>query len=417
MNSNLKNKFFRRLVPWMAVVIVVALGVIRCRRPSAAGRIQTHVITRGEFTVWSMFEGSVQAERRAPMYSKISQPSAVLFLAPEGSLVETGDLVAELDRSSLDQTLAGLERDYTLAKSELQTLLRADIPGELTSAENELATLRYDEQKQRRIVENTGRLRAEGLVSASEEESQQMLLTNLTMKVAFQESRLASMRDVTHPAREAKIRAQIEATERQLHVVREQVEGARMTAPISGMVVHLPVHIDGEFRNVREGDTLFRSQKITQIADMSSLLVHCQVPESSVSLVTPGNPALISPIAFPGLQLGGRVESVGSVAVSVAGKPAWQKFFNVVIRLDETDERLRSSMTVTVQILSQAEAQALLVPRAMVGWERGQPWCIVRASGRAGRRTLELGPGNETHFVVRTGLDEGDVVQTPDPTP
>lgn len=122
-------------------------------------------------------------------------------------------------------------------------------------------------------------------------------------------------------------------------------------------------------------------------------------------------------MAFPGLRLAGRVESVGSVAVSVAGKPAWQKFFNVTIRLDETDERLRSSMTVSVQILSRAEENALLIPRRMVGWDRGQPWCLVREFGRARRRSLELGPGNETHFVVRAGLTEGDTVQTPVATP
>ena len=416
MNLSLAAKSIR--IKWIAAAaLLIAVATAFIARQPADPEEQTHRVTREDFLLWSVFEGTIQAERMSPVYSQISQPSAILFLAPEGSMVGAGDVVAELDRSSLDQSLATLERDHALAETELDTLLRATIPSEQAAAANELDTLRYDEQKQRRIVANTEQLHASGLVSDSELEGHRILLGNLERKIAFQENRLTNLKEIIHPAAEAKARAQREAARRQLDAVKEQFESARITAPFAGMVVYLPLHIDGEYRNVREGDTVFRNQKIMQIADMESLVVHCQVPESGLALVQTGKIAVITPGAFPRVKLRGEVESVGSVAVSVSGKPSWQKFFNVMIRLHDIDDRLRSSMSATVQILSHEEPHALVVPRAFVGWEQGEPWCMKKINGTIQPHPVTLGPGNERAFVVVQGLEEDERIYHPGRAP
>lgn len=416
---NLNHLFKNRRARLAAAGVAVALAAVwlSAGPDEAVVDQKPHTIQREDFEAWSVFDGTIEAERRAPIYSKIGQSCAILFLAPEGSQVKEGDLVAEFDRSSLDQNLMTLQRDKALAEAELETLVKADMPSELDKVANDLDKLRYDRQKQRRIVENAEKLLADGLVSDSELESQQMLLTNLDRQVSVEETRLQSMKDVVHPMREAKARAQLEAAARQLALVSEQAESARLTAPFSGMVVYLPVYVDGEYRNAREGDTIYRNQKIMQIADMATLLVQCQVPEASVSKVGPGSRAVVKPSAFPDLKINGVVDSVGSVAVSISGRPAWQKFFNVTLRLLETDPRLRSSMSVSTQILSHEEKNALVVPRGYVSWQEGAPRCYVREAGRLKPREIELGPASDTEFMVRAGLAEGDVVHFPPAAP
>lgn len=420
MKSNLSIKIVRRVL--IPCGLLATLGLLPGLGgppdvQAAAADDARHTIDRGEFSLWTSCEGSLQAERRASLYSRISQPTAILQLAPEGSYVEAGDLVASLDRSSLDQSLVNLERDHALATAELETLLKAEIPFERVTAANDLDALRYDRQKQGRVVENTLALHGDGLVSDQELEGQQMLLANLDRQVAFAENRQETLRTIVHPAREAKARAQLDATLRQLELLREQAEGARLTAPFAGMVIYLPLHLDGEFRNVREGDTVYRNQKIIQVADMESLLVQCLVPEAGISLVRPGCSAVVTPTAFPDLRLHGTVDTIGSVAMSVSGRPAWQKFFNVVIRLEASDERLRSSMSVYVQVLSRHDPSALVIPRGLVAWDRGQPWCRVIEAGSPRRRDLVLGSGNDTHFLIEGGLAEGDSVVPPDAWP
>lgn len=411
MNSSLACKTSSCIAVSFVLLLSAGCG------PTNQRDADTHRVQRDDFALWSVFDGTIQAERVAPVYSQISQPSAILFLAPEGNIVAAGDVVAELDRSSLDQSLATLERDYSLATTELDTLMRATIPAEQAAAANELDKLRFDERKQQRIVANTEMLQTNGLVSESELEGQRILLGNLQKQVVFQETRLNNLKEIIHPAAETKLRAQAEAAKRQLDAVKEQFDSARITAPFSGMVVYVPQHLDGEFRNAREGDTIFRNQKIMQVADMASLVVECQIPESSVSLVQPGHIAVVTPGAFPQIKLRGVVETVGSVAVSVSGRPSWQKFFNVLIRLHDRDERLRSSMSATVQVLSREEENALTIPRSFVGWTRGEPWCLKEIDGEVKMHPVVLDAGNDLRFLVRDGLAEGDIIHRPVPNP
>lgn len=416
---NLSHPFKRKSVRLAGLGLIAAASIswFWPDRGHQAPQEKPLEVAKQHFEAWSVFDGTIQAERRAPIYSKISQSSAILFLAPEGSQVKEGDLVAEFDRSTLEQSLATLQRDKALAEAELETLVKADMPAELDKVGNDLDKLRYDFQKQHRIVENAKKLLADGLVSDSELESQQMLLSNLERQISVEENRLKNLKDIVHPMRESKARAQLESAAKQLSLLDEQLESARLTAPFGGMVVYLPVYADGEYRNAREGDTIYRNQKIMQIADMATLLVQCQVPEASVSRIKPGNRALVKPAAFPDLELKGMVDAVGSVAVSISGRPAWQKFFNVTLRLLETDPRLRSSMSVSAQILFHEEKDVLVLPRGYVSWDKGAPRCLVRELGGPRARELELGPASDTHFLVRSGLSEGDVVYFPQAAP
>ncbi len=412
MNSN-------RVIKVTALLLAALLLLVLLLRPGRSAPDPSLppplTVVRGGFQLWSPFEALIQAEHQAAVYSRISQPTAILYLAPEGTRVAESDLVAELDRSPLDQTLATLERDHALAQADLDTLTRADIPQEIATLETEWNSLRYEIRRQQRIVDNTRELMDKGLVSESEFEAQTLLLANLEQQRAHTDARRQRLTDTVHPARLAQARARLEAARRQLELLYTQADSARMTAPFDGIVVHLPLHIDGEFRNAREGDTLYRNQKLLQVAGTDAFLAHFLVPEAALARVPTGRIARIIPTAFPGLVLTGIVESAGTVAVSVSGRPAWQKFFQANARIQTTDPRLRSNMSATLKVLSHQEDHVLLVPRGYIGWEGTEPWCRVQEGKRITRRSVEPGPGNDTHWIIRHGLAEGDILHWPAP--
>ena len=106
------------------------------------------------------------------------------------------------------------------------------------------------------------------------------------------------------------------------------------------------------------------------------------------------------------------MEHIGAMAHSLTGRPAWQKFFTITIRLDERDDRLRSGMTVRANVLAYHQSKALLIPRVVVGWQDGQSRVLKAGSGPEAV-AIELGRGNATHFEVRSGLEPGDQVAAP----
>ena len=207
--------------------------------------------------------------------------------------------------------------------------------------------------------------------------------------------------------------ARLASAEQKLEIAQRQLLHATSRSPWPGQVVYEPLHTGGEYRTVRVGDTVHKNQPFMSILDMSDPVARCDIPESELSRIRVGNAVQVAPLAYPGLRLEGVVEHIGSVARSRVGQPHWKRYFEVVVRLDQSDPRLRSDMTVHCHVLSHHNPDALRVPRAAVWWEGDTPYCSVLEGRRARSRPLELGTADPTHFEVLAGLREGDRVKLP----
>lgn len=403
---------------WLIFPVILLAGAglwLRTRHAPHARTPAAEALTvkRGTFERWSVFSGSLESVEREPVFSRISQPAAILHLAPEGALVEEGDVVAVFDASSLRASLLGQERDLALAEAEKRTLVEAEIPLQLSGLETEARELRAALEEERRIALRMEELETEGLVSKREVADHRARAARREEDLASHERQTALTREVIHPARVQQAEAKLESARRQRDLTLQQVREAEIRAGIAGMVVYLPLHIGGERRTAREGDTLYRNQEFMHIADMDRLVVRCLVPESRLADTRPGSPARVVPEAFPDLEMEAQVLSVGSVATTVAGRPAWQKFFTVTLLLFDSDPRLRNGMTARVHIQSHQEPASLLLPRSHVAWDDNQPFALRMRDGGPERVDLELGGGNDTHFHVVSGLREGDRVLRP----
>ena len=132
--------------------------------------------------------------------------------------------------------------------------------------------------------------------------------------------------------------------------------------------------------------------------------------EAELSRVDSGHEVVVAPVAYPDLSLKGVVESVGSMAQSMSGRPDWQRYFEVVVALKESDPRLRPGMTVRTRILAGARDAAVLVPRLAVSWDGNKAFCKVMKGAGEQRRDVELGISNDEFFEVLSGLQPGEKV-------
>ncbi|MDH3469468.1 MAG: hypothetical protein OES26_26885, partial [Gammaproteobacteria bacterium] len=105
-----------------------------------------------------------------------------------------------------------------------------------------------------------------------------------------------------------------------------------------------------------------------------------------------------------------RVQSVSSIAQSLPGRPAWQKFFRVLIGLADGDPRIRPGMSVVAHVVSQVTEGAVLIPRRAVRWDAGQARAQILTGESRQWRDLDLGSANETHYEVLAGAKPGDRV-------
>jgi multidrug efflux pump subunit AcrA (membrane-fusion protein) len=302
-----------------------------------------------------------------------------------------------------------LERDYALAKSDFESLQEATLPLEVKELSLQLLEARSAYDLEAEILDDSVELAGEGLVSDQEVERQRIKVEQARIRLENIETVQKMTGDYLHPARLERSRATLDEAEQQLELARRQLERCRARAPAAGVVVYRPLHIGTEYRAVRVGDSIYKNQVFMVIPDMLDVVVRCHVPESELSRVGVGRNAVVSPVAYPDMQLEGSIESVGSMAQTLPGHAGRQKFFEVVIALDEVDALLRSGMSVQTSVLSYYSEQAVQIPRSAVWWDAERPHCHVQTWGGTRTQALRLGWANHAAYEVLEGLAPGDV--------
>ncbi len=375
--------------------------------------LNLHEVARGNLRVWTTYEGSIQSRTVRGISSQLGGGATVTELAPEGTQVTTGAPLARLDATSLERELLRLERDHALARAEYESLTKAKIPLEKREMEMRLIQARAELQDAEDALSDLHELVAEQLIPANDAVQQEKKNTLLRTAVENLEQQLALTHDFLHPAAIDRARAQLDSAEREWELAKRQLNDSTITAPGDGVVVYQPVAVGSEFRTVRVGDTVFKNQVFISLPDMSNLIVQVDVPEHELTRAQPGRLASIQPLAYPGMNLGGIVESVGSMAQTRPDRPGRQRFFTVVVRLTETRPELKSGMSARVNILSHDEPDALIVPRAAITWENNEAYCRVIRDSVPQRVRVVTGAAGATEIAVLSGLEAGQRIVLP----
>ena len=404
MQSKLPNLFY---APLLTLLLAAGCGA----REETGGTLVA--ATNSTLSVWSTYSGKLEARRVEIILSRFNGSATIVDLAPEGQTVQAGDLLVRFDSSQVERDLLKLERDRALAVSDLERMEMAELPLELRDLEAQLLEAQGDYESEQRYLEDSRSLLAEELVSPQELEQQKLKVEELKAKMEKLSTQLDLTRRYLHPAALSRAKATMASAEQEWRLARTQFSNCTVLAPADGVVVYRPLMIGGEFRTARVGDSIFKNQPFMILPDMSNLVVECQVPEAELSRVQIGAEVAINPLSYPDLRLRGRVESVGSMASAVADRPGWQRFFRVVVGLQDNDPRLRSGMSVMAQLLSYQKEQALLVPRTAVQREGDVTYVTVAQQGRRERRNLTLGWADLRHYEVISGLQPGEHVVVP----
>ncbi|MHB0968156.1 MAG: efflux RND transporter periplasmic adaptor subunit [Thermoanaerobaculia bacterium] len=158
-----------------------------------------------------------------------------------------------------------------------------------------------------------------------------------------------------------------------------------ITSSVSGVVTQKLV-VPQQY--VTQGQTLL------QVADLSTVWVEADVPESDLAVIRIGQCVAISSPTYPGIDFPGSISFIQPV---VAGETRTNK---VRVELPNPALRLKPDMFVSVRIQSNIGTANLVVPASAVV-DRGQRQFVW----------VEAGPGSYTPRQVRVGVRTADKVE------
>lgn len=367
-------------------------------------------VQHGDLLVKSIYQGKIEARNQVTVASKFKGFATVVELTKEGVQVRAGDRLARFDSAELERELLKLEEEFALAQSDRKSLVNAVLPLEIGELKMELQKFSEAVAAEKQYLKDSVELAAENIVSQMEVEQQRSKVAQLDAERKGIEERLSLNKQYLHPARLQRADAKLHAAKQALELAREQLRNTTVQAPAGGMLVYKQLHINGEYRSLRVGDSLHSNQPFMVIPDMEDLVLRGMIPESELSRVEPGQPVVMFPQAFPDVQLKGIVEAVGAIAEATPGQPQWQKYFSIVISIDNEDKRLRPGMSATAHIISQQRQNALLMPRRAVIWRDGKAYADIQDALQIETRELTLGVASDTHYEVLAGVAVDEAV-------
>jgi len=397
-----------------AGVVVLAIGALACssaapaadppgaRSGQAAGLSgDTAVVHRGPLHQVLLLSGELRAvsgaEITVPQSSQ--RDPTVRWMIEEGTYVEEGDQMVELDTSQIATQLDDRQIRLEEAINELNGR-EAEVAGEIAQKEFEV--------EQARINVRKGEIDAEvpeDLQSQREFQENRLALEEARNALAKVETDFASL--VVGSAAELDVlRIEVRMSERELQKVEYALETMVLRAPRAGIAVAGDNRREG--RKFQVGDTTWVGAEVMAIPDLSIMMVDTRMSDVDDGKVTPGMSVICTLDAYPDHQIRGFIRSITPVAQWLNTRSE-QRFFRLDVDLEESDpELMRPGMSVKVEVVTASRDDELLVPRGALEFGDNVVFAVLE---NGERRRIELGPCSAHECSVVSGLSEGTRVR------
>src|SRR4051794_16852501 len=331
----------------------------------------------------------------------------LLTLAKAGVHVKQGDVIAQFDPQNQMQRFD----DYKDSVVQLENTIKKQLANLAATKEAHDQSVRTAKADWDRAVLD---LKTEKVRSAIDAEKFKLAVEEAETKY----KQLVAESALVDESQRAAIRSsELNFQQSKLELQRSENNVQRMTikAPMDGIVVMGNIVLNGELRQIREGDTVAAGQPFMSIVDPSSMVLNATVNQVDAERLRLGMRATIRLDAYPDLQLPGSLMGIGAMSKTSTFRAAHVGEIPVRVKIEKTDPKVIPDLTGSAEIVMQMETTSLVAPRTAVFDEDGASVVFVQKPEGWEKKKVDLGLSSFTHVAIRSGLQQGDVIATQRP--
>lgn len=392
----------------IVVTLVLLLGLPSAwllARPAANdGGALVATVREGDFLVTVTTAGELRASNSVQIQGPADMQRAGAFqvkiasIVPEGTVVKKGDVVAELDRSSLAQKL----QETTLAVQKAEAVNEQAM---LDSTLN-LSTAREAIRGMELALEEKRLAKEQAIYEAPTIQRQAEIELEKAQRALAQAKLDYETKEDQAEAKMREVGADLQRQKNNLEIVQQVMADFTIHAPAPGMVIYQK-EWNGKKRAV--GSTVGAwDPTVATLPDLTKMESITYVNEIDIRKVAVDQPVVISLDSDPDKRLEGKIVQVANVGEQRPNTDA--KVFEVKILLTVTDTTLRPGMTTGNAIQTTKLANVLSVPIEAVSSMDDVPYVYKRSGGRVIKQEVETGAMNDLEVVILRGVEAGDEV-------
>jgi HlyD family secretion protein len=445
----------KRTIIIALIVVVLAVGGYfgyqQYQRAQAAAQTtyQTQTITRGALTAIVGATGTVRANQTTTVGWQTTGRIDKINVKV-GDPVNANQQLANLDQSSLPQSIILAQADLVTAKRNLENLKNSAMNQgnaqlALAQAEKGVADAQHDRDLlnysrgqngnadaawaeyylavdtynktldrynkiQNRAIDDPARASLQTVLVAAQQKVQQKQaivdwytgaptpndVAQSDANLVIAKARLADAQREWDRLKNGPDPEDISAAESRVAAIEATLGMTTLETPFSGTVTDVRSMV---------GDQVTPTTISFRIDDLSRLLVDVQITEVDINRVKVGQPVKLSFDAISGKDFNGKVSAVAKVGTPTSGAVN----FTVTVELTDATEEVRPAMTAAVNVVVDQLTDALLVPNRAVRLKAGQRVVYILRNNVLTSVPITIGSISDTFSEVQAGdIQEGD---------
>ncbi|MCC7014394.1 MAG: efflux RND transporter periplasmic adaptor subunit [Planctomycetes bacterium] len=433
---------------------------------------------KGELEISVTENGYLKAKNSVEIRPEFQREATITWLIEEGKSVAKDEVLAEFDRTELENQIDDIEKQLLQSQNELASakadleIQRRDSEAAVQSAEfnlkvtrlklerhdkgdspNELRKLNLSVEKAeseyaraKERYTQVPELEKEGFMTKIQAEQERIRLKEseinlesvkrelelytiysepmereqLEVNVRDQERQLMNATEkgeINVRERETRVsrsESQLKQTEQRLDKLKKELDKMTIRAPNAGVIHYGDPRRPWERDEVKVGNRFYRGNTLFTLPDLREMQVLVQVHEADIDMVKLDQRVVVTLESARDRSFGGKVTRINSVADSNWADENNKKF-GCEITMDPIDIELRAGISAKVEIQVEKLTDVLYVPIHAVVTESGQSVCFVPSGQTYERRVVTIGKNNAHYVVVGSGLAESEQVLLYDP--
>jgi HlyD family secretion protein len=383
------------LISLAAIFLIVIVWIIAGSGPEQETTVEVPV-KFGKFDITVTTTGELEAKSSEKIMGPVNLRDFRIWevkiedIIPDGTVVDSGDYIATLDRTELvnkmkDQELEIEKLETQFTKTQLDTTL------ELRTTRDNLVNLKYAFEEAQIVVDQS--IYEPPATQRQAKIEQERAQRNYNQAVENYEVKLKKAEADMQEINTSKKKVQSDYSK--MVTVLNQFT---IFAPKSGMVIYRRGW-DGQKQGIGSQISVW-DPVVAELPNLREMKSKTYVNEIDISKVKVNQEVRIGVDAFPDKKFTGKVIEVANIGQQLPNSNA--KVFEVSIEVNEFDSILRPAMTTKNEILTASLDSVLFIPLDCVQSNDSMSYVY----GGKNRIQVILGPSNENEVIVKAGLEK-----------
>jgi len=326
----------------------------------------------------------------------------LIYVAPAGSTVKKGDVVAQIDAQALRNHVDDIEAQ----------IVQTDAAIKLRIAQQQINLEKL--RQQLRVAKAQVAMATLDLSAAEVRAPLDVELLKLTKQEAqaTYNELLSDMPNVeasnAFDLRNLEIGRELQVRHRKRHL--RDIEEFTLRAPLDGLVVMQTIRRAGEWVRISAGDRVAPAQPFMRIVNTRDMRVEALASQVEAEELRLGQRARIRFDAFPSLKLNAEVTNIGAIATPGVRMDYFHRTIPVSLSIVDKNKQVIPDLTTSSDIIVDQMENAPLIPFEAIESKNGKSFVRVKTAEGFQTREVELGADDNLRIAVDHGVKSGEEV-------